>query len=41
MKYLFFDIDGTLVSHEKGLIPSAKEAIEKTRKKGNKVFIST
>lgn len=41
MKYLFFDIDGTLVSHGTGLIPSAKEAIEKSRAKGNKVFIST
>ena len=39
--YLFFDIDGTLVSKQKGQIPSAAEAIAKTRAKGNKVFIST
>lgn len=41
MSYLFFDIDGTLVSHEIGLIPSAKEAIEKTQGLGHKVFIAT
>lgn len=41
MKYLFFDIDGTLVSRKLGLVPSAKKAIDLTRQKGNKVFLST
>ena len=41
MKYLFFDIDGTLVSHNSGLIPSAKKAIEETRRQGNKCFLCT
>lgn len=41
MKYLFFDIDGTLVSHQKGLLPSAKAAIEETRRQGNLCFIAT
>ncbi|MEE8808624.1 MAG: Cof-type HAD-IIB family hydrolase [Lactimicrobium sp.] len=41
MKYLFFDIDGTLVSHDHGLIASAKEAIEKSRQKGNLCFLAT
>ncbi len=41
MKYLFFDIDGTLVTHEQGLVPSAKQAIDATRAKGNQVFLST
>lgn len=39
MKYIFIDIDGTLVS-ALGEIPlSAIKAIKKTREKGNKVFI--
>ena len=41
MKYLFFDIDGTLVSHDHGLIPSAKKAIERSRQKGNLCFLAT
>ena len=41
MKYLFFDVDGTLYSHNTGLVPSAKKAIEETRAKGNKCFIAT
>ncbi len=41
MKYLFFDIDGTLVTHEQGLVPSAKKAIDTARAKGHKVFLST
>lgn len=41
MKYLFFDIDGTLVSHDHGLIPSAKKAIGRSRQKGNLCFLAT
>jgi Cof subfamily protein (haloacid dehalogenase superfamily) len=41
MSYLFFDIDGTLVSHRTGLIRSAAEAIERARAKGHVCFIAT
>lgn len=41
MKYLFFDIDGTLYSHNTGLVPSAAAAIAETRARGNKCFIAT
>ena len=39
--YLFFDIDGTLVSRTEGLIPGAAEAIRNTRLKGNRCFLCT
>lgn len=39
IKAIFFDIDGTLVSHETKRVPeSAKEAVKKLREKGYKVF---
>lgn len=39
IKAIFFDIDGTLVSHETKRVPeSAKEAVKKLRDKGYKVF---
>lgn len=40
-EYLFFDIDETLVSREHGLMKSAKEAIRRTREKGNLCFLCT
>jgi Cof subfamily protein (haloacid dehalogenase superfamily) len=40
-KLIFLDIDGTIYS-EMGVIPeSAKNAIEKAKKKGHKIFVST
>lgn len=42
MKYLFFDIDGTLVSIKTHLIPeSTVKALEKAKADGHKVFIAT
>ena len=42
IKAIFFDVDGTLVSHTKGGIPeSAIYALNKLREKGIKLFIST
>ncbi len=39
---MFFDIDGTLISEETGLMPeSAKRALARTRQKGNLVFINS
>lgn len=39
IKAFFFDIDGTLVSHETKMVPeSAKESVKKLREKGYKVF---
>jgi Cof subfamily protein (haloacid dehalogenase superfamily) len=41
-KYIFFDIDGTLVSHGNRTVPeSAKWAIEQARRSGNKCFLCT
>lgn len=41
-KALFFDIDGTLLSEKTRRVPdSAREALIKTREKGNLVFINT
>ena len=39
IKAVFFDVDGTLYSHNTGLVPSAKKAIEETRAKGNRIRI--
>lgn len=40
--YLFFDIDGTLMSHKTNCIPkSTKEAIRQAQENGCKVFISS
>ena len=42
IKALFFDIDGTLVSFHTHRIPrSTVESLEKAKKKGLKIFIST
>ena len=42
IKAVFFDVDGTLVSHESKSVPnSAKKAVELLREKGIKVFLST
>lgn len=40
-KYVFVDIDGTLLSHHIGIPKSALEAIDLARKNGHKVFINT
>lgn len=40
-KYVFIDIDGTLLSHEIGIPKSAMEALEKAKKNGHKLFINT
>ena len=42
IKAVFFDVDGTLVSHKSKSVPeSTKEALDKLREKGIKVFLST
>lgn len=42
MKYVFFDIDGTLFDHKSYAVPeSARKAVELARKAGHKVFICT
>ena len=42
IKAIFFDVDGTLVSHKSKSVPeSAKAALEELRKKGVKIFLST
>ncbi len=40
-KYVFIDIDGTLLSHEIGLPKSALEALAEARRNGHKLFINT
>lgn len=41
MKYIFFDIDGTLLSHSKGILSSTAKALEEAKAKGHKIFINT
>ncbi|MBQ9058201.1 MAG: Cof-type HAD-IIB family hydrolase [Atopobiaceae bacterium] len=42
IKVLFFDVDGTLLSHKTGHVPeSTKQAIAEARKRGVKVVIAT
>lgn len=41
MKYIFFDIDGTLLDKEKGIANSTVKALALAKKKGNKIFINT
>lgn len=41
MKYLFFDIDGTLLSHEIGIIDSTVNALKMAKENGHKIFICT
>lgn len=40
-KMIFFDIDGTLLDHDKNLPPSTKEAIKTLKKNGHEVAIAT
>lgn len=40
-KYIFIDIDGTLLDHNSGIPESAITGIENVRSRGHKVFIST
>jgi len=40
-KFIFFDIDGTLLDHEKNLPDSAKDAILALKKEGHHVAIAT
>lgn len=41
MKYLFFDIDGTLLSHTEGISKSTIDALKLAKEKGHKIFICT
>ena len=41
MKYLFLDVDGTLINYHTKLPNSAKKAVEQARKNGHKVIICT
>lgn len=41
MKYIFFDIDGTILSHSKGILPSTVKAIEEAKGKGHRLFLCT
>ena len=41
MSCLFFDIDGTILSHDIGLIPGAIKAITQARENGHTCFIAT
>ncbi len=42
IKAVFFDVDGTLVSHKSKSVPdSAREALERLREKGIKIFLAT
>ncbi len=40
-KIIFLDVDGTLVDYEGSLPPSAKEAVQRARKNGHRVYICT
>ena len=41
-KLIFFDIDGTIIPEDTGVIPeSTKEVIKKAKENGNLVFINT
>ncbi|HEY4544692.1 MAG TPA: Cof-type HAD-IIB family hydrolase [Tissierellaceae bacterium] len=41
MKYIFFDIDGTLLSHTEGIIESTAKALKMAKENGHKIFINT
>ena len=42
IKAIFFDIDGTLLSHTTGRVPESTEfAIHQLRKKGIRLFVAT
>lgn len=40
-KYLFFDIDGTLLGKSRRITEKTKQAIQRARKNGHKIFICT
>ena len=40
-KYIFFDIDGTLLSHTYGISKGTLDTLERLRANGHKVFICT
>ena len=40
-KFLFFDIDGTLVGKSRHVTEKTKEAIQAAKNAGNKVFLCT
>lgn len=41
MKYLFFDVDGTLLGKSRFITPATIEALKKVKKAGHKIFICT
>lgn len=41
MKYLFLDVDGTLIDYKTKLPASAKKAVEQAQKNGHKIIICT
>ena len=41
MKYLFLDVDGTLIDYKTKLPASAKKAVEQAPKNGHKIIICT
>lgn len=41
MYVIFLDIDGTLVTYDLNIPDSARKAVQQTRKKGNKVYLTT
>lgn len=38
---IFFDIDGTLLNHEKNFLPNTKKALDKLKEEGHEVVIAT
>lgn len=41
MKYIFLDIDGTLIDYEDKMPESAMKAVQKARKNGHKIYLTT
>lgn len=41
IKALFFDLDGTLLTSDKTILPSAQEALRRARERGVRVFLAT
>lgn len=41
MKIIFIDIDGTLINYEGRLPQDAVQAVQTTRKNGNRVYLTT
>ena len=40
-KYIFFDIDGTILTGESEVLPSTKEALKMAQENGHEIFINT